>query len=173
MIYIELCIVGYIINRDTFTETLIKATIPVLEPRKGFRNKAPKKNVELNARMGEWRDTDVYIYAQCTGPGSGPFESTRTSRLDDREEIEICDDCADEISVSLNGGPGPSRVYSWVKGVRASLEAQTGVAEVVRVYTHSLLLLNRSMKYSDVYIDIFQLLYIQFKNILSSLFFNI
>jgi len=106
----ELCNAGYVINRDAFTETLINATIPaVLWPRKGFWNKAPKKNVELNARVGEWRDTDVYIYAQCTGLSSGPFESTRTSRLDDREEIEICDDCADEISVSLNGGSGPSR----------------------------------------------------------------
>lgn len=107
MIYTdELCIAGYVINRDAFTETLINATIPaILGLRKGFRNKAPKKHVELNARMGEWRDTDVYIYAQCTGPSSEPFESIRTSRLDDREEIEICDDCADEISVSLNGGP--------------------------------------------------------------------
>lgn len=116
-------------------------------PQKGFRNKAPKKNVELNARVGEWRDTDVYIYAQCTDPSSGPFESIRTSRLDDREEIEICDDCADEISVSLNGGPGLFRVYSRVKGVRASLEAQAGVAEA---NTYLPILLNRSTSYSNV-----------------------
>lgn len=60
----------------------------------------------------EWQDADIYIYVQCTDPGPGPFESTRTSRSDDREEIEICDDCADEISVSLNGDLGPSRVCS-------------------------------------------------------------
>lgn len=116
-------------------------------PQKGFRNKAPKKNVELNAWVGEWRDTDVYIYAQCTDPSSGPFESIRTSRLDDREEIEICDDCADEISVSLNGGPGPFRVYSRVKGVRASLGAQAGVAET---NTYLPILPNRSTSYSNV-----------------------
>lgn len=40
------------------------------------------------------------------------FEVTRTSRPDDREEIEICDDCADEISVSLNGEL--SWLVSWV-----------------------------------------------------------
>lgn len=49
----ELCNVGYVINRDTFMETLINATMPaVLGLRKGFRNKAPKKNVELNAQVG-------------------------------------------------------------------------------------------------------------------------
>jgi len=76
----ELCNAGYVINRDAFTETLINATIPYSTPRKGFWNKALKKNVELNARVGEWRDTDVYIYAQCTSLSSGSFESTRTSR---------------------------------------------------------------------------------------------
>ena len=47
----------------------------------------------------ERHGTQVY----CTGWKAVSFEVTRTSRPDDREEIEICDDCADEISVSLNG----------------------------------------------------------------------
>jgi len=103
-------------------ETLINATMPaVLGLRKGLSKQGAEE--KRQAQVGEWRDTDVYIYAQCTGLSSEPFESTRTSRLDDREEIEICDDCADEISVSLNGGLGSSRVYSIVKGVRASLGA--------------------------------------------------
>lgn len=57
----------------------------------------------------------------------GSFEVTRTSRSDDREKIEICDDCADEISVSLNGELWPRLV-----GVpeERSLVASIGVPSV-------------------------------------------
>lgn len=88
-------------------------------------------------RVEEWQDADIYIYVQCTGPSPGPFESTRTSRSDDREEIEICDDGADEISVSLNGDLAArrARVCSRVKGVaRASPGAQADVGETVYTY---------------------------------------
>lgn len=49
------------------------------------------------------------------------FEVTRTSRPDDREEIEICDDCADEISVSLNG-----ELWARLVGVREDSSPLSG-----------------------------------------------
>jgi len=104
--YIDEYIVGYVINHDAFTETLINKTIAAVlgNCKRGIETRRRRKTSELNTRVEEWQDTNVYIYVQCTGPSLRPFESTRTSRLGDREEIEICDDCADEISVSLNGG---------------------------------------------------------------------
>ena len=58
------------------------------------------------------------------------FEVTRTSRPDDREEIEICDDCADEISVSLNGELLPRLVG--VPEERDLVASSTGHEDVYR-----------------------------------------
>lgn len=68
----------------------------------------------------------LHIYVQAPAQ-TRPFESLRTSRLDDREEIEICDDCADEISVSLNGGLGPERSE---RGASLPRRLQIGIVDV-------------------------------------------
>lgn len=68
----------------------------------------------------------LHIYVQAPAKAR-PFESTRTSRLDDREEIEICDDCADEISVSLNGSLGLVRGK---KGASLPRRLQTGIVDI-------------------------------------------
>jgi hypothetical protein len=120
-------------------ETLINATMHAgraLDNRKRrFRNKAPKRGREKTLdSILEWKNGEVpastytmYNVQTRREPGAlslslslslsllslppslEPFESTRTSRLDDTEEIEICDDYADEIFVSFNGGLGASR----------------------------------------------------------------
>jgi len=125
-----------VINRDAFMETLINATMRSGRARdnreRSFetrRRREEEKNVGLDTRVEEWRGTGIYIHnVQCADSSPAlslspspapltlslslslePFESIRTSRLDDTEEIEICDDYADEIFVSFNGGLGASR----------------------------------------------------------------
>lgn len=96
--------------------------------KRGFETRRRRKTSGSqcsSGRMAE-RYRHLHIYVQAPAQ-TRPFESPRTSRLDDREEIEICDDYADEISVSFNGGLGPKRSE---RGASLPRRLQIGIVDV-------------------------------------------